>query len=108
MKLEKIALSGTFRVLGISESWLQRYVNEKYAQTTQKLKVADRKKAKFTVQMDELWSFVDNKGNKLVALDVPTRQIIGLHIGDRSRDGAKALWDSLPPKRYQAVGKETG
>jgi len=131
--LEKVPLAGICRVLGISESWLQRYVNEKYTQTAKKLEGVDRKKGKLVVQMDELWSFVDNKGNKLwvwVALDVPTRQIIGLHIGDRSREGAKALWDSLPPvyrqcavcytdfweayvgvipsKRHRPVGKETG
>jgi len=131
--LEKVPLAGICRVLGMSESWLQRYVNEKYARTPKKLELAERKKGKLVVQMDELWSFVDNSGNKLwvwIALDVATRQIIGLHIGDRSREGAKALWDSLPPvyrqcavcytdfweayvgvipsKRHRAVGKETG
>ena len=64
-----------------------------------------------------------------------TREIIGVHIGDRSRQractyvGARKLWQSLPlyrqcavaytdfweayeqvipPKRHRAVGKETG
>jgi insertion element IS1 protein InsB len=49
--------------------------------------------------MDELWSCFDNKGNKQwvwVALDVKTREIVGLYIGDRSRDSAKSLWESLP------------
>ena len=59
--LEKVPLAGICRVLGISESWLQRYVNEKYAQTERKLEVADRKKGKLVVQMDELWSFVDRQ-----------------------------------------------
>ena len=46
-----------------------------------------------------MWSFVGNKGNKQwiwLALDVEPREIIGVHIGDRSEQGAKKLWDSLP------------
>jgi insertion element IS1 protein InsB len=76
---------------------------------------------------------VDNKGNKQwvwLALDVDTREIVGVYIGDRNERAAKKLWDSLPPvyrqcavaytdywaaygavfpsQRHQAVGKETG
>ena len=62
--------------------------------------------------------------------DVQTREIVGVHIGDRSAETAQALWQSLPPvyrqcaviysdfwsayaevlpsKRHCAVGKETG
>ena len=32
-----------------------------------------------------------------LAIDVKTREIVGVHIGDRSETGAKALWQSLPP-----------
>jgi IS1 family transposase len=51
-------------------------------------------------EADEMWSFVDNKGNKQwiwLAMNVSNRQIIGLHIGDRSEDSARALWDSINP-----------
>jgi IS1 family transposase len=51
------------------------------------------------VSADELWSFVDDKGNEQwvwLALDVETREIVGCHIGDRSGASAKALWRSLP------------
>ena len=41
--LEKVPLAGICRVLDISENWLPRYVNEKYAQTERKLEVADGK-----------------------------------------------------------------
>ena len=83
--------------------------------------------------MDELWSFVDNKGNKQwvwIAMDAHTREIIGLHVGERSAKSARALWQSLPgvyrqcaviytdywesyacvlpSKRHRAVGKESG
>ena len=49
--------------------------------------------------MDELWSFVNHKGNNQwvrIALDANTREIIGLHVGDRSAQSAQALWQSLP------------
>ena len=80
-----------------------------------------------------MWSFVGNKQQKCwiwLALDVDTRQIVGVYVGDRSELGARQLWTSLPPvyrqcamaytdfwraygmvfpsKRHQAVGKETG
>lgn len=80
-----------------------------------------------------MWSFVGNKGNKhllWLALDVETREIIGVYVGERSRDGAQGLWDALPAvyrqcavaytdfwlaydevfpsKRHQSVGKESG
>lgn len=48
---------------------------------------------------DELWSFVDNNGNKQwvwLAMDADTREIIGAHIGSRGQESAQALWASLP------------
>jgi IS1 family transposase len=83
--------------------------------------------------MDELWSFVDRKGNEQwvwIALDAATREMVGLHIGERSSHSAQALWQSLPSiyrqcavfytdrwsayppvlpsKRHQAVDKQSG
>jgi insertion element IS1 protein InsB len=58
-----------------------------------------QKKGPLTVQCDELWSFVDHKGNKQwvwLALDADTREIIGAHVGDRSAQSAQRLWESLP------------
>ena len=66
------------------------------------------------MQCDELWSFVDHKGNKQwvwLALDSQTREIVGVHIGgaaalasrDRDERAAKKLWDSLPPVYRQCA-----
>jgi len=58
-----------------------------------------QKKGPLTVQCDELWSFVNHKGNKQwvwLALDVDTREIIGAYVGDRSAQSAQRLWESLP------------
>lgn len=85
------------------------------------------------MQCDELWSFVDHKGNKQwvwLALDSQTRENVVVHIGERDEKAAKKLWDSLPPvyrqcavaftdywaaygtvfpsQRHRAVGQETG
>jgi IS1 family transposase len=80
-----------------------------------------------------VWSFVGNKLNKQwvwLALDRESREIVGVYSGDRDREGAQRLWNSLPgvyrqcavsytdfweayntvfpAMRYQPVGKETG
>ena len=131
--LERIQLYGICRVMGVSVKWLMKFIKHKYANTERKVKVLPKNKGKMTVQIDELWSFVSKKGNKLwvwIAIDVETREIIGLYVGDRSRDSAKKLWDTLPPvyrqcavvytdywdayvgviphNRHRAVGKESG
>jgi IS1 family transposase len=52
-----------------------------------------------TIECDELWSFVGNKQNKQwvwLAFDRDSKEIVGVYIGDRSRESAQGLWDSLP------------
>ncbi len=99
MLLEKIPLAGIARSLEVSESWLQQYVNAYYATVPRQVQVQPKLRRRLTVQMDELWSFVENKDQEhwvWLALDVETREIVGCYIGDRSGESAKALWDSLP------------
>ena len=92
-----------------------------------------KKPGRLTVQLDEMWSFVGSKDNKQwiwLAIDADSREIVGVYVGDRTRQSAKRLWQSLPPvyrqcavcytdlweayeqvlpsKRHQAVRKETG
>ncbi|MEG4574541.1 IS1 family transposase [Microcoleus sp. N3A4] len=131
--LEKISLAGIARSTGVSQKWLQDYVNNKYASIERTVKVKPKKKVRLNVECDELWSFVDSKQNKQwvwLAMDRETREIIGVYIGARSEEGAKQLWNSLPPVyrqcavcytdfwaayacifpslRHQPVGKESG
>ena len=92
--LEKIPLAGIARVLKLSESWLQSDVNHRYDTVLRQVQVLPKPKGALTVQLDELWSFVDDKGNKQwvwLALDGATREIVGCHIGDRSADSALKL-----------------
>lgn len=131
--LEKLPLAGIARVTGISESHLQAYVNRKLESVPREAEVMPKKRGRLTLELDEMWSFVCRKRGKQwvwIALDADTREVIGLYVGDRSRQSARALWESLPgvyrqcavcytdyweayesvlpAKRHRAVGKESG
>jgi transposase-like protein len=43
--LERLALAAIARISGVSERWLQLYVNHKYYQTAQKVEVAQKNRA---------------------------------------------------------------
>ena len=64
MLLERISLAGVARVTGVSEKWLQDYVNELYADTPREAKLLKTDNA-ITLECDELWSFAENSENKL-------------------------------------------
>ena len=58
-----------------------------------------KKKGKLVIQCDEMWSFVSCKGNKQwiwLAIDILTKEIVGVYIGKRDETGAIGLWDSKP------------
>ena len=130
--LEKIPIAGISRVTGISEPWLQRYINRKYENTPREISIV-KKKGSLTIECDEMWSFVGNKGNKQwvwLAIDVESREVVGVYVGKRDRSGAEGLWESLPSvyrqcavcytdfwaayneifpqQRHHSVGKESG
>jgi IS1 family transposase len=55
------------------------------------------------LELDELWSFVNYKINKVwiwIVIDRKTRRILACYLGDRTRKSAQKLWDSLP-ERYR-------
>jgi IS1 family transposase len=131
--LEKISLAGISRATGVSERWLQYYVNKKLGAVKRQVEVKSKKKGQLIIQCDEMWSFVGDKSNKQwiwLAIDVFTKEIVGVYIGKRDQTGAQGLWDSLPAvyrqcavsytdfwsaygivfpqKRHRAVGKDTG
>jgi len=131
--LERISLRGIARVTGVSWSWLQKYVNDKYGCIPPCIGISGKSTSKLTIECDEMWSFVDNKNNEIyiwLAIDKITRQIVGCFIGDRTRKSARKLWESLPElyqqnaiaytdfwqaykivilaNHHRAVGKETG
>jgi IS1 family transposase len=104
--LERLALCAIARVADVSERWLQYYVNTLYAGVPRQVgfEPGPGTGAPLVLECDELWSFVGCKANKQwvwLALDRDTRAIVGVHVGDRSRAGAQALWDNLP-EAYRA------
>ena len=62
--LEKISLAGIVRATGVSERWLQYYVNKKLGAVKREVEVKSKKKGKLTIQCDEMWTLVGNKDNK--------------------------------------------
>lgn len=84
------------------------------------------------LELDELWSFVQNKGQQRwlwVVLCRRTRQIVAYYLGDRTHASCLKLWQRLPPdyqrcrsysdflqayqrifdhRKHTSVGKETG
>jgi insertion element IS1 protein InsB len=69
-----------------------------------------KKKGKLIIQCDEMWSFVGSKGNKQwiwLAIDVLTKEIVGVYIGKRDETGARGLWDSIPAISRQCAVSST-
>lgn len=99
---ERISLRGICRVLKVSLSWLINFIERQYLETPADLHFVApcaQEIEIFCVEADELWSFVGKKENKRwiwLVLERRTRQIIALHIGDRSQDSARALWAKVP------------
>jgi len=57
------------------------------------VQVRPKPKRRLAVPMDQLWSFVGNKGNNQwvwLALDAQTRDLVGAHIGKQSSGPAQA------------------
>lgn len=102
-------------------------INEVYS------KERGRRVEVFGIELDEMWSFVQNKENKVwiwLALNPYNRQIVGMHLGGRSAKDARKLWESIPeffrqnahffsdywqayqtildPEQHFAVGKASG
>ena len=102
---ERISLRGICRTMGVSLTWLLHFMVECFTTYPDHLH-AQCPASPTTVVMSRLeaeadarWSFVQKKANKhwiWIAMEAKTRQIIAFHVGDRSRESAKALWATLP------------
>jgi hypothetical protein len=93
--LERIPLAGITRVLQLSESWLQQYVNRAYETVPKQATVTPTTTARLTVQMDELWSFVNiplspQKSIVLEKIREPYWCHLDLHPSLQSEDSQEA------------------
>lgn len=133
LRLERLSLAGIARVTGVSETWLQNYINRQATYTAKVMDVIPTKKSPLILECDEMWSFVGTKDNKQwlwVALEMQTRKILAAAVGKRDVKTGQKLWNRLPkvyqknaifytdfwepytqiiPKnQHRPVGKETG
>ncbi|RLC08271.1 MAG: IS1 family transposase [Deltaproteobacteria bacterium] len=107
---EKIPLAGIVRVAKVSKRWLQNYANNKYENIVQAVNVSEQKKGKLTIECDEMWSFVEMKSNKQwiwLAKNIETKEIAGVYVGSRDKEGDQGLWDSLPGVYRQCAVSHT-
>jgi IS1 family transposase/transposase-like protein len=102
---ERISLRGICRAVGVSLTWLLHFMVERFAACPDDLHVrvprhpTDVVMRRLEAEADEMWSFVKQKANRQwiwIAMAAQTRQVIAFHVGDWSRDSAKALWAKLP------------
>jgi len=112
--LERNSLRGICRIFGVSLTWLLGFVAALYGRlpadlglNLQSTGLPGSTVRLFTAEADEMWSFVAKKSDKQwiwIALDVKTRQVIAFHVGDRSKESARQLWDKIPETyRKQAI-----
>jgi insertion element IS1 protein InsB len=112
--LERNSLRGICRIFGVSLTWLLGFVAALYVRLPTDLGLnlqinglPGSTVRLFTVEADEMWSFVAKKSDKQgiwIAIDAKTRQVIAFHVGDRSKESAKRLWHKIPETyRKQAV-----
>lgn len=129
---ERSSIRGVARVLDISRHtfacWLLEHITNMPHFRTSILKAM----ADDVLELDEMWSFVGDKGQKRwlwVALCRRTRQVVAYVIGNRSSDTCRKLWCRIPDQyrhchsfsdfwhayeqllstgRHQLVGKDSG
>jgi len=100
---ERSSLRGLTRTFGVARNTVSDWLKKKAAKlpplskTLVEPDINDPESA--DMEIDELWSFVDNKGNKVwiwAALCRKTRQIVARAIGDRSEATCCILWNNIP------------
>jgi hypothetical protein len=113
---ERVSLRGICRVFDISLTWLLKFIQQLYGTLhddlnsnipVKQVKQGERFYIKlFDNEADELWSFVRKKDNVYyiwLVIHRATRQVIAFHVGNRSWESDRALWEKLP-KAVQKYG----
>ena len=96
--LERVSLRGIERIFGVCRQTVAEWIRDQVwqlpvlADTLIDYEVGD------VLEIDEMWSFVGNKGQKRwiwLALCRRTRQIIAFYIGKRDEAAAQQLWQRI-------------
>ena len=97
---ERVSMHGICRVMGVGMTWMMGFAEECYAAAPEDLHARVPESSndviirRLDAEVDELCSFVQNKANKQwlwLAVDARTRDAITFHVGDRSKESARAL-----------------
>lgn len=110
--LERISLRGICRVMGISMKWLMAFLGQVYRELPEDLHLKlppltkVRQGERFYIKLmdneaDELWSFVGRRKRVhyvWVVMHRQSRQVVAFHVGDRSRQTARQLWEKVPER----------
>jgi insertion element IS1 protein InsB len=103
--LERISLRGICRTVGVGLRWLRHFMVERFQAAPDHLEVQPIAGShavilrRLEAEADELWSFVGKRANRQwlwIALEAQTRQVLAFHVGDRSRQSGKELWEKIP------------
>ena len=103
--MERISLRGICRAVGVTLKWLLGFLVQCFEALPDHLHAQpvscthEMRVQRLEVEADELASFVQKKANKQwvwITMDAKTRQILALHVGDRSHKSAEHLWAKIP------------
>ena len=89
------------------ERWIRRIAPHCERLIKQELSKQNHSFTSLYLQMDELWSYLWTKKNKVwiwTGIDVVTRLFIAFYIGDRSGNSAKALLETIKVRIHGAPG----
>ncbi len=100
-------MRGLTRTFGVSRTrvtkWLKKSPDNTALSTTL---VTPRNPEAVQLELDEMWSFVARKGNKLwvwIALCNHTRQVVARVVGGRGVATCRKLWSSVPKLYKQGI-----
>lgn len=129
---ERVSLRGLARIFGVSRKTITQWLKTAIRSLPPFQASVSEAKAGDVLELDEVWSFVGSKQQKIwlwIALCRRTRQVVAYTLGDRSTQTCQQLYDKLPteyklcksysdfwdaykavfPKEtHQALGKEAG
>ncbi len=116
--VERISLRAICRLIGVSLSWMMNFAVETWSEAPSDLGVepkllkmrCPRKLQVIGLQLDEMWSFVQNKKQKAwiwVVFEPESRQVLAFHIGGRGQESMQALWQKIPKRMRKYCYFET-
>ena len=107
--LERVSLEGVCRIFNVSMPWLLQFINEIIEELPEDLNATVTSTEEIEVavfELDEQRSYVGNKSNQQwlsLAFHSATRQVLGMHIGKRTKEAAECLLRKLPEDLKKAI-----